>query len=230
MMNLEYVFDDIECARVIWMQDSNADTADLAKVADLAIGTNVPLVSTDVSKTAKIWPWLEKSNVQIFNRFDFAVTGDAVDAVSDLAKNVSSAFRNGAYGAQIFVSRKNIQDFIDVISPIRDDLFFNHGFVLAFDINEMRGTDWSVLFTEIQKIHPDAILVTAKGDTFDAKSDFVGLVYDMLMHWNLHADLHIFFGKNMFRVCQVIRMVKQIKPELIAGARIFVLPEFITKE
>lgn len=230
MINIDYVFDDALCARAVWVARSDTDDADLAKIADMAIGARVPMLSGPANVTDKIWPWLENSSVQIFNRFEFDVSGDGLSGAAQLAKDVTAAFRCGAYGAQIFVPLKNIPDFVDTILPIRNDLFFNHGFSVALNLDEQGGPDWSAVFDKIKKLGPDSVLVTASGDDFDAKSDFVGRVYDMLMHWDLAADLHIFFGKNMFRVCQVVRMVQKIHPELLSGMCALVPPEFIAKE
>lgn len=230
MINSDQFFEDISQMRAVWVDSPDTDVADLAKMADVAIGALVPIISVPTCATEKIWPLVENSCVQIFNRFDFVVDGNVADAVSRLASDVTSAFRNGAAAAQIFVPHKNIQDFVEMILPIRNDLFFNHGFCVGLNLDEMQDADWSELFEQISKISPDTMLITASGDDFDAKSDFVGRVYDMLMHWNLNVNLHIMFGKNMFRVCQTVRLVRNIRPNLIDDMRVFVAPEFIAKE
>ena len=230
MIVQNYVFEDIVVPRVMWIGASDTDTADLAKIAGVAIQSGVSIISAPAAATDKIWPWLESSRVQIFNRFDFIPGKDVADAVSKLATDITAAFRNGANGVQIFVPQKNIQDFVEVILPIRNDLFFDHGFCVGVNLDEMQSANWSEIFDAISKVEPDTVLITASGDDFDAKSDFIGRVYDMLMHWNLNANLHIMFGKNMFRVCQTVRLVRNIRPNLIDDMRVFVAPDFIVKE
>jgi hypothetical protein len=230
MINLGHAFDDVSCARAIWIDAPDDDATDLAKIADAAIENGVQIISAPMSETEKLWPWLESSDIKIFNRFDFMADKNSVDGMSGLAVTVMSAFRNGAAGAQIFVSRKNIKDFIEMILPIRNDLFFNHKLIVGLNLDDAQGPYWAATFDEIKKIEPDAVLLTAQGDVFDAKSDFVGRVYDMLMNWDLNCDLHIMFGKNMFRVCQTLRLAQKIRPNLVEKMHVFVPPDFIMKE
>ena len=229
-MNQNYVFDNLANMYAIWIDAPDADAADLAKIADLAIEKDVPIISVPMGETEKLWPWLENSKVQIFNRFDFGVDKDSVDAVSKLATDVAAAFRNGACGAQIFVPYKNLKDFVEMILPIRNDLFFDRKLTIGLTLDEVQNADWVAIFDEIKKVNPNALLITASGDNFDAKSDMIGRIYDMLMHWNLDCDLHIMFGKNMFRATQTVRLAQNIRPILAEKMRIFVEPMFIVKE
>ncbi len=223
MINSEFIFDDIDEMRAWWVPESNVDAADLAAIADAVLESNVFLLSVPCGATGEIWPWVEKNNVRIVNRFNFVLNknDDVVDAVSELAKSVNGAFKVGAVGAQIFVRVKDIAAFCDAMKPVRQDLFFDKSFSVAIDIDEMRNKDWTAMFDALCEIYPDAILITAQGDSFDANSDFVGLVFDMLNKWNLDSDLHVRFGKNMFRVSQVLRLCQKIKPDLVRNMRVF---------
>ena len=222
-MNLDYVFDDISDMQALWIHDSTTDSSDFATMADIILKLNMSLVSMSCGATAEIWPWVEKKNIKIINRFDFVLDKDTdiIDAMSELSKSVTGAFKNGAVGAQVFVHASNIVQFCDVVKSIRQDLFFDRIFSVAIDIGEMRGKNWADIFDALNVITPDAILITAHGDSFDAKSDFVGLIFDMLNHWNLNSDLHMWFGKNMLRVSQVLRLAKKIKPDLVKNMRVF---------
>ena len=77
------------------------------------------------------------------------------------------------------------------------------------------------MFDALRQIKPDAVLITAKGDSFDADSDFVGIIFDMLNNWNLESDLHLWFGKNVFRISQVLRLCQKIQPTLVQNIRAF---------
>ena len=155
------------------------------------------------------------------NRFNFAIDKDVIDAVSELSRSVTGAFKSGAVGAQVFVHVADLLQFCDAMKPVRNDLFFDKTFSVAIDIDEMHGQNWLAVFDALREIAPDAILITAHGDSFDANSDFVGIVFDMLNNWNLKSDLHLWFGKNMFRVSQVLRLCEKIQPDLVSNMRVF---------
>ena len=223
MMNLEFIFDDINGKQAWWVSDSETEASDLAGVADAVLDSNISLISVPCDATGEIWPWVEKNHIKIVNRFDFVMDkdSDVFDKVSDLAKSINSAFKAGAVGAQVFIHAKDVSDFCKAMKLVRQDLFFDKTFSIAIDIDEMRGQSWTVVFDALREIAPDAILITAKGDSFDANSDFVGIVFDMLNNWNLKSDLHLWFGKNMFRVSQVLRLCQKIQPDLVQNMRVF---------
>ena len=222
-MNLNYTFDDISDRQAYWVDDSMADASDLAAVTDAVLETNVSLISMPCAATSEIWPWVEKNNIKILNRFDFTLDKgvDAFDAVSNLSKSVNAAFKSGAVGAQVFVRVSDMRAFCDAMKLVRQDLFFDRIFSVAVNVDEMRNKDWNTVFDALREIRPDAVLITAKGDSFDPNSDFVGLVFDMLNNWNLDSDLHVWFGKNMLRVAQVLRLCQKIKPDLVQNMRVF---------
>ncbi len=223
MMNLNYIFDDITGMRAWWIPESETDASDLAAVADVVLESGVSLISVPCAATGEIWPWVEKNDIKIVNRFVLSIGEDAdfIDIVSRLAKSITESFKLGAVGAQVFVHVADIERFCDAMKPVRQDLFFDKTFSVAIDIDEMRGGTWTAVFDVLRKIAPDAIVMTAKGDSFDANSDFVGLVFDMLNNWSLKSDLHLWFGKNMFRVSQVLRLCQKIQPGLVQNMRVF---------
>ena len=221
MMNLNHFFDDISEMQAWWVTDSETEASDLAAVADAVLKFSVSWISMPCAATSEIWPWIEKNNVKILNRFNFDEKPDVIDAVSVLAKSVTGAFKTGAVGAQVFVHVKDLPVFCDAIKSVRQDLFFDKNFSVAIDIDEMRGQSWTVVFDALRQIKPDAVLITAKGDSFDADSDFVGIIFDMLNNWNLESDLHLWFGKNVFRISQVLRLCQKIQPTLVQNIRAF---------
>lgn len=223
MMDLNYLFDDVSEMRAWWIDDSATDASDLAAVADAVLESNVSIVSAPCAATGEIWPWVEKNNIKIVNRFNFLLdkNTDVLGTVSNLSGAVTGAFKSGATGAQVFVHTADLGAFCNAMKPVRNDLFFDKNFSVAIDIDEMRGVSWVAVFDALREIRPDAILITAKGDSFDANSDFVGIVFDMLNNWSLESDLHLWFGKNMFRVSQVLRLCQKIQPELVQNMRVF---------
>ena len=223
MMNLNYLFDDVSEMRAWWIDDSQTDASDLVAVADAVLESGVSVISAPCVATSEIWPWVEKNNIKIVNRFIFSLDKDTdvIDAVSELSRSVTGAFKSGAVGAQVFVHAADLVAFCDAVRPVRNDLFFDKNFSVAIDIDEMRGVLWGTVFDALREIRPDAILITAHGDSFDANSDFVGIVFDMLNNWNLKSDLHLWFGKNMFRVSQVLRLCEKIQPDLVSNMRVF---------
>ena len=218
----ELLLENIDGKIAAWIGDSMTDTPDLARTIDSVVAGNVHTVSVPVSLNRRIWPWVEHKNIQIFNRIDFTPGEDIDDAVSGFARDVMSAFKTGASGVQVCVQCRELENFTNAIAPIRDDLFFEHHFSVGINIDERGGIDWEHIFDVIGRAHINSVLIIAHGDSFDAKSDFVGRVYDMLGHWNINADLHLMFDKNMMRVTQVVRLVQKMRPELMKNLRVFV--------
>lgn len=222
MINSEYIFDDIDVMRAIWIDDDACEPSNLAKIVNFAIDENITIISAPPIATGQIWPWIEGQKIEIFNRFDFIAGADAISKMSELSKNISMAFKNGASGVQVFVQQQDMSDFVDMLTPVRDDLLFGHKFVLGMNIDEKIVPDWSSVFDAINKIKPDSLMIIAHGDTFDARSDFVGRIYSMLNNWNVRVALWVCFGKNMLRVSQVLRLCQKMRPELVENMRVFI--------
>ena len=224
MIKYDFIFDDIEPLTSLWIGDDVAETADLARVADIAIDKVVPFVSMPVGVVKTFWPWVEGKSIKILarSRFDIDKNQDADDAVSGFAKNITTVFRNGADGVQVFVPCDKIVQFVDNICPIRNDLFFDRHLSIAIDIDDMGNLNWCDIFRAISKIEPDSILLFGKIEKFDPSSYFVGKIFDMLENWGPGVGLHLMFGKNMLRVTQVLRLVEKMRPELMKDIRVFV--------
>ena len=224
MIKYDFIFDDIESFTSLWIGDDVVETADLARVADIAIDRYVPFVSMPVGVVKTFWPWVEGKSIKILarSRFDIDKNQDADDAVSVFAKNITTVFRNGADGVQVFVPCDKIVQFVDNICPIRNDLFFDRYLSIAIDIDDMDNLNWGDIFGCISKIKPDSILLFGKIEKFDPSSYFVGRIFDMLENWNTGVGLHLMFGKNMLRVNQALRLVEKMRPELMKDIRVFV--------
>jgi len=223
-MKSDFIFDDFEPLMVLWINDAESDAAELARVADVAVNKKVNFVSMSADVVAIFWPWVEGKNIKILTRFDFRIAKnqDFDDAVSIFAKNITATFRNGADGVQVFVPIGQISQFVDAVYPIRNDLFFDKYLSIAIDIDNMGTLNWSDIFMALSRIKADSILVFGTLEKFDANSDFVGRIFDMLESWNLNSDLHLMLGKNMLRVTQVLRLVEKMRPEILKNMRVFV--------
>ena len=222
-MKTDFIFDDIESLMALWIDDSVVDTSELARVADIAINSKVNFVSMPTNAVKIFWPWVESKNVKILTRLDFKIdmNHDVDTDVSVFAKNVTGVFRSGADGVQVFIPAAGIAEFVDAIYSIRNDLFFGRYLSVAIDVDNMGDLNWNCIFATLSRIKPDSILVFGNVEKFDANSDFVGRIFDMLENWNLNADLHLMFGKNMLRVTQVLRLAERMRPEILKNMRVF---------
>ena len=223
MIKTDVIFDDIKPFTVMWIDDDVMDTADLASNADIAIAGTVPFVSVPADAVKIFWPWVEGKNIKILTRFNFKIekNQDIDAAISGFAKDVAATFRNGAGGVQVFIPCSQITEFVDAVRHIRDDLFFDKYLAIGIDLDDTENINWVDVFNALSKIRPDSILIVGHTDKFNPNSNFVGRVFDMLEKWNLNADLHLMFGKNMLRVAQVLRLVEKMRPELIKNMRVF---------
>lgn len=224
MIKDDFIFNDFEPLTSLWIRDDVAETGDLARVADIAIDRGVPYVSMPIGVVKTFWPWVEGKSIKILarSRFDIDKNQDADDAVSVFAKNITTVFRNGADGVQVFVPCDKIVQFVDNVYSIRNDLFFDRHLSIAIDIDDMGNLGWGDIFGAISKIKPDSILLFGKVQKFDPSSYFVGRIFDMLGNWNQGPGLHLMFGKNMLRVTQVLRLVDKMRSELMKDIRVFV--------
>ena len=222
MINTNYIFDDVGAITCAWVGDGRNEETDLAAMVDFMAANNIKTVSVPCGVSEKIWPWVEKQNTKIIGRFSFKADNVGADvAMSNLATAITTEFKHGLVGAQVFVPLNQITDFVNELLPIRDDLFFHRHFSIAIDVDGKVAPDWTGVFSAIKKLRADSLLLVAHGDTFNVKSDFVGRIFDMLNKWDADCDLHMMFDNNMMRVSQVIRMTKKIKPDMMAGLRVF---------
>ncbi|MBO7656209.1 MAG: hypothetical protein J6S80_00580 [Alphaproteobacteria bacterium] len=224
MMKAENIFDDIEPMMAWWVDDNAKDVSDLAQIADTAIDKHIPFISVPCDVVKTFWPWIEKTDIKLMTRFNFMgdENHDFDVAVSDLATKVTTTFRQGADGVQIFVPYSQIADFMNAIKIIRNDLFFDKYVSIGIDIDEKQDIDWQYVFDALGAIKPNAVLLVGYEQKFNPNSDFAGRIFDMLQKWNLRSDLHLMFGKNMLRVSQVLRLVEKMRPEASKNIRVFI--------
>lgn len=197
------------------------ESVDLAGAASVAIDKSLDTVSVSPESVPVIWPWLENKKIKILARF--YVSGGGGDDVSALSENVNRAFKQGADGVQIFVPMNNLDDFVTNIFAIRDDLFFNKGLFIGFDINEIGPFDWQHLYAVLKKIRVDGVVLALPRDDGN-KSDFVGRVYAALDAWNLdnRCEINFVVGNSIERIEQACRLVNIMQPQLQHSVRFFI--------
>lgn len=222
MIKTDVVFDAIDDISCAWVP-IGTDVSGLAIVSDFVVAKNMQYVSLPIGAVDTVWPWLEKDNVRILTRTDFSDEVEPDVAMSQLATNITNSFRHGASGIQVFVHYDDIAEFINMMQPMRDDLFFERYFSVAINIKEVPNDMWPTVLESLKKIRPNSILIMAEGDSFNPKSDFLGRIYTMLEKWDLSFALHVMFGKNMMRVSQTLRLLQKMQPKLIPEFRVFLI-------
>lgn len=221
MIEANEIFSDFDSRLALWCQDVS-DTNDMAVLANHIIENHISLISVPSSILSYMWTCLEKSKVKIFTRYIFYPLNKNIDNdVSNLSAKIIADYKNGTNGVQIFVKMRDFEHFIDLVSSIRDDLFFEHDLCLVLDIQDIDVNNWDVIF---QKLHD--IKANAFGIAFDEdmglRSDFIGRIYGMLQNWNFDGNLHLMLKNNYERIDQTIRLVESLRPELSDKLHFFV--------
>ena len=223
MIDTDNILDDKKLQKLALWTGAGNDANDLAYVAEFAIAKSINLISVVPDNVKVIWPWLENSNIKIYSRFYLESKSDSVKDISELTKNINTAFKHGASGVQIFTHFSELENFVGQVSLIRDDLFFNKDLFIGMDINEVGPFDWEVIKRCLEKIRATGIILALPVDTGD-KSDFVGRIYGALESWknSFSFDLHFAFGEIGVRAEQTERLINSICPVLSNNLKFFV--------
>ncbi|MDR1360952.1 MAG: hypothetical protein LBJ18_01420 [Rickettsiales bacterium] len=236
-----------------------SESGDLLRFAENAAANNISVISAAADSAPLLWSWLESYPVQIFARFDFNSAPDA------LAREINASFKRGSAGAIIEISSENskgqkdkrtngqkeddkcpsvllsfcpLYDFVSDFLPIRNDLFFNKKLFIALDIGSIQPGDWTEIFSQLEKISADGIVLTlsakdkrTKGQKDNKKcpSDhlsicpyFVGQVYgfaESIGNWigEIYFDLpDAQQNQNAFR------LLEKMRPDLLPRVRFFI--------
>lgn len=225
MIDNETFLEEISNVTALWCAPSD-DGADLARDAARAVEYNMPLVSAVPEDVPMLWTWLEKTDVRIYSRF-YLAAHDAADvaAVSGLAARITTAFKHGARGAQVFLPVSDLDDFAAQIGPVRDDLFFNHDFAIGMDISDIDSDQWGHVFDVMTKLRVNALTLALARDG-GRRCDFAGRVYAaMSAAENISCDLHFVLGARPIRMEQAARLVRAMRPQCAEHMRIFVPSE-----
>ena len=220
MIEINEIFSESDQRLAFWCEGV-ADTNDLAIMAESIINENIHLISVLPEIVPLVWPYLEKSKVKILTRYNFNPIQRNIDSeIYDLSANISAIFKKGANGVQIFLKLNDFERFIDSISSVRDDLFFNRDLSIGLDISDIDIHNLDKFFEKLRDIRADSLVLTLNEDMGN-RSDFVGRLYAILHHWNMNGELHFLLNNDYDRMDQAIRLVESEKPELSDKLKFF---------
>lgn len=219
-------FDKKMCA--LWGV-AGEDETELARVANDVVKNDVSKVSVVPGAVPVLWTWLEKNNKDIYARFYLEKMAEKYsDKLSMLIQNINTAFKQGAYGAQVFMHMNQLTGFVNEMHVIRDDLFFNRDMSIGIDIMELSTENLTTLFEGLNKINATSLILVMTRDDGDM-SDFVGRLYGVLSAWGAKCDLHFALGNNFVRMEQALRLVAAIRPQLMERMSFFVTDVMLEK-
>jgi len=205
----------------LWCEDMS-DTSDIAMLANNIIENKISLISVPEVMLLNMWTYLEKSKVKIFARHIFETLNKNFDKdVSNLSEKIISDYKQGANGIQIFLKMRDFERFVDLLSIIRDDLFFEHDLCLVLDVQEIGVDNIDLIFTKLNEIRANSFGIYLSED-MGTRSDFIGRIYGMLQNWNFDGDLHFMLKNNFERIDQTIRLIESLRPELSDRIHFFV--------
>ena len=213
MITANEIFSDFDTRIALWCDDVR-DTADIAALANDIIENKISLVSVPSSIVSFIWTYLEKSKVKIFSRHYFETLNKNFDKdVSNLSEKIMADYKNGAHGIQLFVKMRDFERLIDLLTVIRDDLFFEHDLCLVLDVEDLGVDNIDLILRKLKDIRANAFGVRLAED-MGVRSDFIGRIYGILDKWDFDGELHFMLKNNFERVDQSIRLIESLRPEL----------------
>lgn len=223
MIDTDDILEHIGAAAGIWCA-ADTDTPDLAAAADLVVARGLRDISVASAAVPIVWPWLEHTNVQIAARFYLSPASRVAtfDDVSDIAARINLAFKQGASVAQVFMRLVDVAPFVQNMSPIRSDLFFNKDLVIGLNIGEIDASDWVELIENLNQIGASLLLVLPQDRGL--KSDFVGRVYGVLDGpvEKFNGALHWYLGAGQSRAEQVVRLATAMQPQIMPRLKFWV--------
>ena len=220
MIEANEIFSDSDKRISLWC-DSAPDTTDLAVLADGIIQNHIDLISVPPEIVRFLWTCLEKENVKIFARYVFEISNRNIeDDVSKLVTKIMETYRSGANGVQLFVNMHNFEKFMDMLSVVKDDLFFHHDLCVVLNIQDIGIDDWNMVFNKLRNVNATAFGIFL-GEDMGNRSDYIGRIYGMLERWDFGGDLHFMLKNNFDRIDQSIRLVEKMKPELSGKLHFF---------
>ncbi len=219
MIDKNAIFELVGTNAALWC-GADLGATDLAEAVHFADVSNLSMISVAPNMVQTVWPWLENSNVKIMTRFYLENKKITEENISDITVRINTALRQGAHGAQVFLSVGALGDLVEQTHVVRDDLFFNKDLAIGLDVGEVGPFDWADVFANLRKINASSVVFVFTHDTGD-KSDFVGRLYGMLNAWGADNkfSLHFAFGPNFMRIEQAQRLVQRMKSMLVNDMR-----------
>lgn len=200
--------------------DSVQDTNDTAIMANNILESKVDTVSVPEKIVPFVWTCLEKSDVEIYTRYNFAPNATD-DDFNDLVKQINHVLKSGADGVQIFVKMENFVRFTDLLSLVRDDLFFGRKLCICMDINDIDISKWDMIFDKLRALRVDVFAITLEKDD-GKRSDFMGRIYGMLTAWNFDGVLHCIKVNKNIRIDEIMRLTEILQPDIYEKLRFFI--------
>lgn len=224
MIDMEILFDEIK-SNMAFNCPECQDGTDLIHIASGVVSRKIPLISVNPDAVEQLWTWLEGRPTKIIARFAVAKSKKATREkdVSNLSQQINHAFKKGAGGAHIYISLGDLDWFVNELRPVRDGLFFNKDLCIALDIAEINATDWTEVFSGLDKIKADTLLLHLP-DNKKAAQDFVGRIYGLLENFNpdFTGELHFSLNDDYQKIEQVWRLVEKMRPEISPRLKFFV--------
>lgn len=220
MITANEIFSDFDPRIALWCDDTR-DTADIAVLANDIIENKISLVSVPSSIVSFIWTYLEKSKVKIFSRHYFETLNKNFDKdVSNLSEKIMADYKNGAHGIQLFIKIRDFDRLVNLLTVIRDDLFFEHDLCLVLDVEDLGVDNIDLIFRKLKDIRANAFGIRLSED-MGVRSDFIGRIYGILDKWDFDGDLHFMLKNNFERIDQSIRLIESLRPELVNRVHFF---------
>ena len=217
----EILLDSAFEKQIAFWGNSVQDTNDIAGIADKILESGVDTISVPPEIVPFMWTYLEKANIEIYTRFDFAPLAQNIENDFDeLVKQITQSCKQGATGVQIFIKMAEFERFMNLLSLVRDDLFFEHKLCICMDINDIDVHRWDMIFEKLRNLRVDVFTITFNKDD-GKRSDFIGRVYGMLDAWNWDGVLHCLFLNKKIRIDEVMRLTETMQPKIYEKLRFF---------
>ena len=204
-----------------WCSDV-LDTNDTANMVNSILEAGVDTISVPPEMVPFTWTCLEKSNVEIYTRYDFNPAEQDIDTeFNELVKKINQSLKSGASGIQIFVKMAVFEKFMNLFALVRDDLFFGHNLCICMDINDIDVHKWNLIYEKLREVRVDVFAITFNKDE-GKRSDFIGRIYSMLDNWNFDGVLHCLFINKNLRIDEIMRLTEIMQPKIYERLRFFI--------
>jgi hypothetical protein len=138
-----------------------------------------------------------------------------------LVKKINRVLKSGADGVQIFIKMALFEKFMDLLSLVRDDLFFEHKLCICMDINDIDISKWDMIFEKMRALRVDIFAITFEKDD-GKRSDFMGRIYGMLNAWDFGGILHCIKINKNIRIDEIMRLTEMLQPDIYEKLRFFI--------
>ncbi len=197
--------------------ESFDEMSEYMRIADKVISTNTDLIVLRPEFLSNMWYWLEKTNTKI--NIDLNYDQD----INSMVKEIATNLKKGAGGIKINVQKKNMDEFIDLIEPVKNDLFKDKDFCLSVLLKEYEFLDWQDFNLKLKNLKPDVLIIKTLPVP---KMDFVGKIYTMLTETDFNSvkEIHFDFSNDVERIEQTWRLIQKTVPDILDKIRFYIHP------